>query len=178
MPDKIGFSLSGDREIIAALRGIPPELRERAIPQALRFAGRPIVSAARRLAPRDTGLLRKSLGLILRRPRRRKGGDSYLVIGVRTGFGQTVSRGGRSRYADPSKYAHLVEFGHYIVAPVKGARRRQGSARALLFVLARPFLRPAFSGSVAAVRARLIQYLRTYLERRARRAATRARKAA
>jgi HK97 gp10 family phage protein len=185
MSDRIGFTFGGDREVMAQLQAIPPELRERAIPQALRFAGRAIVSKARTLVPRDTGLLRKSLGLVLRKPRRRKRGDSYIVIGARSGFGQEVTRrnrghwsDGRSRYADPRFYSHLVEFGHYIVRRIKGTSRRKQTATELLYVLPRPFLRPAFAGSIATVRARLIQSLRTYMARRVKAALKRAARAA
>lgn len=156
MPRQLGklFEVRGDKEVSAALLAIPVEMRLRAVPAALRFAGKVIVEKASRMAPVATGLLRDSIGLLIRgkgtRPR-------YAAIGPRTGFGKNVVREGSPTvvYSDPSKYGHLVEFGTAQNVP------------------AQPFLRPALQGAQGEVRQRLITSLERAQARAAKAAAKR-----
>lgn len=175
------ITMQGDIALENALAELTPELRRTAIPTALRFAGRAVVDVARGLVPLGfladpQGTLRRSLGVILRRG---KGGRGpYAVIGARTGFSRPVERpiligdggidqrirGFVTRKSDPANYAHLVEFGHFVVRPVRGTERRKktdvAAASGRTFVAARPFLRPALVGTKGIVRDRLILALR------------------
>jgi HK97 gp10 family phage protein len=152
----VAFNFKNDREIAAALEAIPAELRAKALPIALRAAGRLVTRRARRLAPVDTGLLKKSLGLVLRRP---KGQPPYVALGARRGFKATVTREGKKQVADPANYAHLVELGHAVVPPVEGTSLRKKTAEAIGFVPPQPFLRPALEGQAPQIRALFIREL-------------------
>lgn len=145
----LAFSLSGDREIERTLARIPIELREKAIPQALRFAGRGVVAAAKKNLRNinfddSTGALEASMGLVTRG---RRGRPKYVVIGARRGpsFKRIDSRG-KARV--PANYSHLVENGHF--------------ASDGKFVNGTPFLAPALAGSRGLVRARFIVSLRSF----------------
>ncbi len=152
------FSFRGDKEIAAALLALPGTMRKQVIPGALRAAGRVVIPKARGLVPVETGLLKKSLGAVLRGGRR--GRPQYLVIGPRTDI-VGVGPDGRKRW--PAKYAHLVELGHFQVQPVKGKTRRHGTAQAAAsgkdFVPGRPFLGPAVNGSRDAIKAAFLREL-------------------
>ena len=85
--------------------------------------------------------------------------------------------------ANPANYAHLVEFGHHVakggaLSKAQAGRRvrksrsgRTGLGRSVVFVLARPFLRPAFSTSRGAVVSRMKAALSTFQAREAKRLA-------
>lgn len=155
MPAPGQITLKGDQDVARALRAVGEEIRERAIPQALRAGGRAIVSQARALAPTETGTLKKSLGLVLRG---RRGQQKYVVLGARRGSEFTgVGPDGKKRV--PANYAHLVELGHFKVAAVKGTSRRKGTATTIGFVPGQPFLGPALEGSKAEVKAKFIETL-------------------
>lgn len=182
----IRISLENELEFRKALAELPPALRERGLKDALRRAGRQVVSLARSLVPVASGTLKKSLGLVLRSPRRGRRGDPYVVLGPRKGFSREVVRDGRTRKANPANYAHLVEFGHHIVVGgtlydksrgrwQRRSRRsgRTGRGKSVQFFPARPFLRPAFSKGRAQVLSTLVSSLRTFQEREAKRIARR-----
>lgn len=181
----VQLSMQGDLEIANALVRIPVEMRKTIIPSALRFAGKIIVERARALAPEGflatpAGSLKRAIGLILRRGRDRV---PYIVFGARRGFARPVERpiligsggidqrirGFVTRRADPANYAHLVEFGHFVVRPVRGTSRRKNTSVSAdsgrQFVAARPFLRPAIAGSKNEVKARLIQGINQGLQK-------------
>lgn len=84
---------------------------------AVTAAAKPIIKAARANVPTQSGLLKKSLGSVMRRYT----GTSVAVIGARS----SVSGEYKGRKRLPVKYSHLVEFGTVHSAP-------------------KPFLRPAF----------------------------------
>ena len=113
--------LLGAKELIAKLQRLQPALQKRVMRPAVNFALTPMNSAARRNAPVETGLLRKSIGKKLKQYAR--SGTTWGGIGPRSGFGVNVAKGetatvksgkrtsviGRSR--NPLFYAHLVELG-------------------------------------------------------------------
>jgi len=119
-------------------------------------------------------MLKKSIGLLMRG---RRGGAKYIAFGARSGFGTMVTRpilidgeivGAATRKSDPWFYAHLVEFGHFVVTPKKNTSIRKGNAvlaSGKSFVAARPFLRPAMIGSKAEVKRRLIESINQQLAR-------------
>lgn len=156
MPLAVAFTFKGDKEVAAALSAIPEEMRAKALPIALRAAGRLVVRRARRLVPVDTGLLKKSLGLVLRRPKRK---PPYVALGARRGFKSTVTREGATVTADPANYAHLVELGHSVVTAGKGKSIRKGTAVSVGFVPPKPFLRPALEGQAPQIRSIFIREL-------------------
>lgn len=181
----IQISLANVPEFEAAMRDLPIELRKRGLADALRRAGRSVVTHARRLAPVASGTLKKSLGLVLRKGTKGRARDPYVVIGPRKGYSAQVTRDGHTSKAVPAFYAHLVEFGHHVVTGGtlfksgggRSQRRsrtgRTGRGTAVLFVLAKPFLRPAFASSRGQVVADLVDSLKSFQDREARRIANR-----
>ena len=110
------------------------------------------MSLAKAKVPRDTGALRASLGMVVRRYPER--GIIMGLIGARRGYfrkGKRLKAGAGRRGANsPAHYSHLVEYGHNLVVgtgirggTTKGRSIRKGTISAKAYVLPRPFLRPA-----------------------------------
>lgn len=139
-------TLTGFRELEAALLKLPPELAKIAEASALRYGMIPVRRAAinHANAAKDTGLLRKSIGLTVRRVRRKmQYVNRYTArVGARGGFRVPkgfVTRGknkGKAKFQDPRNYAHLVEYGTSKFP-------------------ARPFIRPAVEANDDAIMAGL-----------------------
>lgn len=92
-----------------------------------KLAMRPMLSTARRLAPKRSGLLRKSLGILVKAYHR----AIWAGMGPRHGFRAIITdrETGQQELADPVKYAHLVEFGTRPHSITRGARLSRPSAR-------------------------------------------------
>lgn len=127
MPYKIRGKIAGLPEVMKSLERVKEGVRARILRRPMGKVARLIAKKAKALAPRRFGLLRKSMGS---KVKTYKGGAVVAVVGPRTGFRTQVGskRDGTPVYADPVKYAHLVELGTATTA-------------------ARPFLRPALRGS-------------------------------
>lgn len=123
------IKLDGMKELQRAIERLPKELQRTVEASALRAGMGPVRKAARANLnkSKDSGLLQKSLGLTVRKTRR---GQLTARVGARSGFTQMVTRKGSSKpiKANPTKYAHLVEYG-----TSKSA--------------AKPFIRPAIDSS-------------------------------
>lgn len=118
---KVDAVIRGDTTTHADLAQLKDSARRRILRLAMAAAVRPVAKEAKRLAPRDSGLLRKSIGS---KSKTYPSGVTVGVVGPRHGFRQTVPRsmwpveGNASRLvrkvrmvmADPVKYVHLVEF--------------------------------------------------------------------
>lgn len=92
-----------------------------------------LASAMRFLAPEETGALKLSIGYkIGAYPGT---GTAFAVVGPRKNYRLNGRR--------PTKYAHLVEFGHAIVQPKNGTSIRKKTATVTGRVAAKPFVRPA-----------------------------------
>lgn len=159
------FRLAGMDEIKAVLKQLPDDLRRKVLQTAVGRAAGPLVAAAKANAQgsRRTGALVASLGAIVKKG---KDGTPYAAVGPRTGRYKSgkklkAQEDGKGA-AQPSKYAHLVEFGHHTAAKsgvtpaalakgTKGKTRRKGTLYAQAFVLPKPFLRPALLTAHAAV---------------------------
>jgi HK97 gp10 family phage protein len=123
-------------------------VRDKVIKKAMRKCATPIKNEAQALAPEDSGTLKESIGINIT-SKGAKGNWIRCYIGPRSGIQmplRIVGRGGQQglvRVAIPTRYAHLVEFGHRIVingeyigdvAPVpfmRGAWDRHGGEVAL-----------------------------------------------
>jgi hypothetical protein len=171
--DGIGLKLEGAEEIKKLLKATPPAIVQKGLRSAAPAAMRPVVTAAKRTLRNaqpemlwSTGLLEKSLGAKTRVYRRgKKAGLVWVGVGPRSGFKQRVSRpviygkgdGVRTsagavdpRFADPVRYAHLVEFG----ARVKGRQTRPV-----------PFMRKAYASKGRDVPANMARKLRVAIPR-------------
>ena len=98
------ISLVGDKQLVGALKALDLAIIKKvmrpAISQALTIANR----EAKRLAPKRSGQLRKSIG------KKTKTHKQGVVgwIGIRQGYQHIVN----GKNADPSRYAYYVEFGN------------------------------------------------------------------
>lgn len=126
------LKLTGFKELEAALLKLPPELAKIAEAWALREGMKPVKAAAERFAVRGKGkhggLLAKSIGLTVRRIRRKlQYVNRYTArVGPRSRFrvslGMAIARKDNPKrnrvkgqayevIKDPRYYAHLVEYG-------------------------------------------------------------------
>ena len=131
--------VDGIKELRRALDRLPKELQHASESNALREGMKPVLKTARGIAPVQDGLLKKAIGLTVR-----KGKNGVTArVGARTGFKgrslgfKMVKRGKNKgkmteRFQDPSKYSHLVEFGTSHSA-------------------AKPFIRPAVESNTSAI---------------------------
>lgn len=131
----VKFKLEGVQELNRVLEGLKDPMRTRVLAEGVTLAAKPLVQAAKSYAPKRTGALRKSIKAVVRRYPRK--GVAIAVVGPSTEFfksGKKIKnpKKGESRSGidQPSKYAHLVEFGHQN----KGGKGRTP---------AHPFMRPA-----------------------------------
>jgi len=114
--------LIGADRLIRKLDSLPGKVHRKVVRQAVNKSATPLVKAARRNAPRETGLLAKSMGKKLKSYFAR--GVVLSVLGPRKGQGKEVTLpDGATQYRDPVKYAHLVEFGT-AHSPATGFMRR------------------------------------------------------
>lgn len=136
MPFKIKAQVEGAKEVLAAIGGLADKLKKKLLKKAVGEAGRLVLKRAKQLVPRDSGLLKKSLGRKVKVYRNT--GTAVAIVGPRKGFRQPVTRAKgrwkpRTETADPIKYAHLIE---------------QGTGHSQ----AKPFLRPAIEGQQQQIR--------------------------
>lgn len=124
-------TLTGLDQSLKLLQGLKQGVRNRILRAALSKATTPMLKTAKRLAPVETGLLRKSIGRKVKTYA--STGSVVVVIGPRTGFRREVTVRGRKMIRNPVKYAHLVELGHGGPSPAP----------------AHPFLRPAWDNHKA-----------------------------
>ncbi len=105
MPSAIPFTLQGDKALMRTLDRLPAAMQRRVVRPGVRAALSPINKAAKRKAPKETGLLKKSIGVKMKSFNRT--GVIWGAVGVRKGFRKVID--GKPR--DPRRYAHLAEFG-------------------------------------------------------------------
>lgn len=153
MPDSVTMKIEGIEELRRTFHLFPIRIVDKVLRSAARAAANPIVKATRRFAPVRTGLLAKSIAAKVKLYK--STGIVVAIIGARSRKVQIASRiGGRRHgqaiYANPAKYAHLVEGGVY---GGKGATR---------------FMGRGFSAGVQSARDRFIRFLRKGIEREAR----------
>ncbi len=152
-----GATLTGDAELEQAFKELPDRVQRKHLRHGVRRAGSVIGRAAKAHAPRETGLLARSIGQRAFTHRDKKGIGTR--IGPRKGFGRMVrvnkrgdlkalskgkmaeaqAAGEQLEYRDPAKYAHIVELG-----------RRGG----------KPFLTPALEESKGAALATIAASVR------------------
>lgn len=177
--DEISVALridpKSDRQLLRALASLPPNVYARVVEQSAKTAMKAPLRVARQYRKRQTrasglGLLGKSLGITSKKYPRT--GTVWVAMGPRHGFRGVVAerdvetgRIVRYRLEDPTKIAHLVEFGtrpHSITRGARLGRRdaRPGSKAALGVqkgpvlhpgTRPQPFLRPAHDSTKEAV---------------------------
>ena len=123
MAYKIKGQIDGLGAVLAKLKQLPKKVAAKAIKAGVSQAGKLLLWAAKSRAPRQTGLLRRSLGRKVKVFRNT--GKVVAIVGPRVGFREEVVRDGKTMISNPTRYAHLVELGT--------ARTQR-----------KPFLKPAF----------------------------------
>lgn len=148
----------GAEALSFALRTISDEMRSIVLEKAARAACEPVLVAAKRFAKRSerTGALRASL--TIKTVAYPHSGKAVALVGPDRAYywkGLVITRLNASlRKADrPAHYAHLVEFGHNVVAPIKNTSLRKKTAipakTGTRWVPAKPFIRPALLTTTA-----------------------------
>jgi HK97 gp10 family phage protein len=149
-------TLTGIEGISEVLNALPSDLRKQIMSTAMGEAAKPIVRAAKTFAPRKTGALRTSINHVVRKYR--DGESVVAIIGPDKdyyGSGKRLKKTADRRGADrPSKYAHLVEFGHAVKGGV-GAK----------LVQPKPFMRPAVMSAASSTGETLAEGVRKGIER-------------
>lgn len=163
------FEVRNDAEIAERLAAIEPELYKREMAKIVRGSGSVIAKAAADNVTGDqTGALRRSIGLVLRKtPARRR---MSVIIGPRKGpqWNLVDPKTGRSVRV-PIHYAHLLEFGVNPGMVQRKVKRRDGSIDTIMVAHmgfpARPFLTPAYEGSKGAIVSRMEQDFRKMIKK-------------
>ncbi|KKL07300.1 hypothetical protein LCGC14_2587420 [marine sediment metagenome] len=129
---RYGIDLTGDKELISLFNRLPDKIQRRVLRGAVSKVARRMVKDVKdaivQVGAVETGTLKKSIGFKIRTA---KGGGIVAIIGPRTGFKRPVAKnkkgqikslskkklaaaeagGGKVKYREPARYAHLVEFG-------------------------------------------------------------------
>ena len=143
--DATGFGvlLEGEKALARTLERLEARTQKKIVRPAVKSALSPITKAAKRKAPVETGLLKKSIG---NKVKTYRSGVVWGGVGPRVGFKTEMPDGG---YRNPVKYAHLVELG-----------TKHSPAQ--------PFLRSALDEQRAAALAILATKIRAGIEKEAR----------
>ena len=167
-----GIGIEGDKKLMHLLSRLPDQVFARVVGKATAKAATPVSRTAKRLAPKQFGILRKSIGKKTVKYRRTQTVLTY--VGPRLGFKQMAPDG---RYRNPVFYAHLMEGGHNIVRAgslgqqrsAKGDRliRAKGTGQIIGRVAAQPFMRPAYERNRAEILRIFRQELGTGIRREA-----------
>ncbi len=104
------ITTSGFPQTMAKLNELTSRVQKRLVERAARAALKPMVASAKKRVPKDTGNLRKSIGV--KKAKRVGKGEVVLLVGARQGF--KWARSGRNIENDPVRYANPVEFGHVL----------------------------------------------------------------
>ena len=164
--DTVVVEVKGLSQLKARLVALPVETQGKPLFDALFAAAAPIVSAAKDLAPKDTGNLASKIRAFRQKTSEH---DAEVDVGVKGG---RVSKGAGQRGDRSAYYWRFIEFGHR----TRGSEPRNTKAERAphegdTVVPPRPFLRPAFEGqktqalerfrltlaaSIEAIRARLV----------------------
>lgn len=166
-------NITGMDSMTAVLQALPREMRANLLAAGVDAAAEPVVKLAKAYAKssRRTGALVESISHRVKKyPTSAK---ALAVIGPARGYyrgGKVLAKGSDRRGSDnPANYAHLVEFGHHVVAPKKNTTRRKGTAvkakSGAIWVPGKPFLRPAMLSGRSAAEAAMQKALSSGIER-------------
>ncbi len=149
----IQAKMTGLEDLFKRMEGLKVALQKKILRKALGQASKVVLKAAKAnlagvTGPESTGLLRRSLGRLTRTYRNT--GTIVVLVGPRDGFRTALNSG---QYADPVKYAHLVEGGRWNIAVARNARvlsnRVKVFGTSVRPTVPRPFMRPAWQSNKA-----------------------------
>ena len=144
----------GAKEIESLLKKLPEKVAEKVTLGALRLGAAVIAKEARALVRSspsvDSGLLANNVTARTRKTSRAKSAPKVVSVGVRSKKKSVVRKGKKKAiFANPARYAHLVEFGTENMP-------------------AEPFLRPALDLKGRAAIEKIVEGLGRGIEREAR----------
>ncbi len=134
------FGIAGVEDLLAAVAAVPEAVRMELVVPVVRAGGKVVKEGAKFLAPVEEGDLRDSIEQVeVRYPQTY---SAISVVGPERGYKGNAGK-------KPTKYAHLVEFGHII--GTKGIRKGKATNNFIGpkpgatggFVPPKPFMRPA-----------------------------------
>ena len=128
----------GMNELLKNLKTLPDKVQKRILVGAVRAGAKPIVKEARSLVPKDTGNLKKSIGVT--KFRTRKKSLVWFQVSPRTGGKYD------GWYGNFIEYGTYAELDHPLVRPSTGKRgEKRAKVVAKGFGLKpKPYMRPAF----------------------------------
>lgn len=163
------FELEGGEQLKAALMEMGQRKMKNALRGAVTFGITPLLAAAKKGVPRDTGQLKLSMSKVVRTY---PSGVVVGVVGPAKGFrGHFTDKKGRLVLRNPTKYAHLVELGHRIAV---GGRLRQSVYESLVnkptgrvggFVQGFHFMSIAYTTTKDQVERRIAQKLAEHISK-------------
>lgn len=160
---RLDFDLAAVLDLQKTLAGISEEIRAEVIVDMVAEGAKPLVRSIKAKVPVDLGNLKASITTGLRIKKRK--GTAVAYVGPEVGGYYKGGKRLNKKKDDlrgssgPSRYAHLVEFGHVA---------RDGSR-----VEAKPFMRPGTDESINQVQAKLVVGFQKGLTRAARKFAKR-----
>lgn len=104
---KTDIVISGVHELSRFLRELPKKTIKKALKSAVNAGAEPIKKAARRLAPKDTGTLKKA---VAKKVKVYPSGNAVAVIGANRAVRVPSTRKGKKEFV-PANYIHLIEYG-------------------------------------------------------------------
>jgi HK97 gp10 family phage protein len=157
---RIDIGIIGDKQLQEVWRNANDKQMLRALASGMTRIGAVVRSAARARVQKETGVLKRSIGVKSSKSKRRSA--HYVVIGPRKEF---LERGRR-----PVRYAHLVELG---TKPHEQGRRKmlQPYYKPHPGAKPKPFLGPALDATRPQIRRILIEAATKALQRMKARAA-------
>jgi HK97 gp10 family phage protein len=167
---RVKAELTGIKDLVGTLARLKKAVRNKLLRGAVGDGSKILLQAVKAKAPRESGLMRKSLGRRLKVYR--NSGTVVGIVGPRTGFKREVSVGGRAGGRNPTKYAHLVEGGRRPVRIVNKKVLTDGGifyGREVAAARAQPFMHEALAESGARVQAAVRQKLTDGIAEAARR---------
>lgn len=149
MANPISMDLTGEREIVRALRNLSRGQQNKAFRKSFRTAAKHIRDRAAAKAPRDTGRLARSLKV--RAGRRSREGPSITII----------SEGANTTSKGAPKRSRAKRLGQFRGETYYGGFVEYGTSRQA----AQPFLRPAFDETLAATESTVRRELAAEIDR-------------
>ena len=150
-------TITGLRELREALlRKVPDHMQGKVLQKALAAGAKPIVEAAKALAPVKTGTLRKAIYSF----RDKESRPGYEIRNIRPRQGKRFAKKGEDAY-----YWKFVEFGHRVGKRGGGKLKKIGKgANAIAVVPPKPFMRPAFESQKGAALVAITEALKVEID--------------
>ena len=148
------FEVTGLKELEQNLKRLPLRLQEKALVSAVRSSAGVIRDEARRMCPKKTGALAKS---IVAKRKRTAGGTVVYQVGPRKFYGHMVEFGTGPHEIKMQKLGKVLKLGRWRNVYALEVKHPGASAK--------PFLRPAFDAKYKEAIEKMRQALARSIER-------------